>query len=234
MRKNLSLKLNWLTKPSSSTDLAVSKVSSRFMGHCSFYNTIMPLNYQDFAIITKAVFESASRAFGTPCDIEITSRSTAPFTTTFYDPGLSERMAEANAPHLLSDIPSLLEFAAQQRSAPPLLTFNSNSKKDSRALEIEKSPLEKIWDDAGFVQVSIKPISESEAPQSAWANIHFKGRQPRHASIYVQPYRDPNYCGQQVCSELLTSLKGYRYHEGDIEHTNNISGDLAAAYFRRF
>lgn len=229
MSKDLSVRSNWLSASSpSNTQLEVAhskKVSSSFIGRWSLSKLLRPMDYRDFAAITQKFYHSASEAFGTKCDIEITAHKVAPITTSFYDPGLEAMIKEANNPNLLIEIPSLLAYIKQ---IPQNSSRNALARYDDRSLPVQdKLNMERIWNEAGFVQVSIKPLNKDATAQSAWANIEFKGKAPRHASFYVQPYGEEFPYAQKVAGDMRTWAKGLHYSEEYREHRVNVNSEIA-------
>jgi hypothetical protein len=209
------------------------QVSDRFLGRWSLYRPVRPMNYADFASITQAFHAITSEAFGTPCDIQIRSYKSAPMITSFYDDTLNEQLHNANAPLVLANIPSLLDYFGTP-DQPRRIAGPSGAAQAGTAVDRAKPPMEQLWDASGYIQVVISPLDKENAPPHAFGSLVFKGAAPRFASFYVQPY---TFLGNQpvaekVCVEMQKWAQDWLFTENSPEHANNISSELAGSWHR--
>jgi hypothetical protein len=126
------------------------------MNRWSLSNRFSKISYEQFKSLTAAFQEAAEHAYGTPTKLEI---------KTMRAPAMSVSIPD----------PEMLAFLKQQNEKNTTLktdTLDDISKED--------------WDKAAYVEVNIHPEDKSKGPQSAFAQVEFKGHLPKQATFYIQ------------------------------------------------
>jgi len=208
----------------------VSNIATRARLHDLGYWVIQPLfrkmSYEDFSTITQAFGENAQRIFGTPCDVSIQAASRAPMTMSLNCPEMFASMEVENAADRILDIGSLRELGQQKKVAGP-----------EGAAGVEPA-MKKMWREAPYICVNIKPIDNNAMPPSMWAKVTFCGNS---ASFFVQPHDASDgprgEKGFDLAEPLAANMRDVAKQRGLIflpihrPHEKNMSDGFADAYF---
>lgn len=127
------------------------------MTRWSLRNAFMPVSHQEFVDYTKKFKQAAETSFGTACQLKIVALAEPKAYSTFWDDDLQSGLDKANREN------TILETDTLDDVTPAL------------------------WARAQYLEVLVKPVDETKAPQSAFAHAEFKGTQPHKATFYIQP-----------------------------------------------
>ena len=164
------------------------------MSRLSLSNLLLPVSREQFTALTAQFKQAAEHSFNGPCKLEIHAMDAVKATSTFvHDDWIMEAMAAGNKQRTFFETDD-----------PAKLTSD-------------------IWNKAAYVEVSVKPVNEKDAPTSAWGQAEFKGYRPRQATFYLQP--DDGKAMKSMKSQNPLKLTGDGY-------TSNT--DFSASLINRF
>lgn len=123
----------------------------------SLSNRFFSVSHEQFLSLVDTFKTATEQSFATPCKIQVEALKSHRVYTTFYDPALMQMIDEENNNRLLV------------RSD----TIDAVTKD--------------VWKKSGNVQVSIHPVDDKAAPQSAFAQAEFGCGNRRLATFYMQP-----------------------------------------------
>lgn len=166
------------------------------MARWSLSNVMRPLTHEQFQSYTKEFKAAAEEAFGTACSLKIRALRSPKVYTTFYDKDIQSELNTVNRANTILETDKLEEV--------------------SRSL----------WDETGYVDVTINPVESEQAPAYAFGYLEFKGNLPRQATFYIQPD------GEDVKNAMLESGKGKVV--GDGFNSNGTRSGAVPLSIRRF
>lgn len=150
------------------------------MSRLSISNLLLPVSRDQFTALTAQFKQAAEHSFGGACKLEIHAMDEVKTTSTFmHEDWIMEAIAEGN---------KRLTFF--ETDDPAKLTAD-------------------IWNKAAYVEVSVKPVNEKDAPTSAWGHVEFKGYRLRQATFYLQP--DDGNAMKSIRSQNPLKLAGDGY-----------------------
>ncbi|PCI01839.1 MAG: hypothetical protein COB76_00455 [Alphaproteobacteria bacterium] len=127
------------------------------MSRVQLKNTIKPITYEQFSKTSQAFYIATSAIFKTSCSIEINAYSRPKFHQSMLDPGVTE-------------------FEKKNNDQFNFFTASNVFGRDTFPKD--------AFLQAAQVEVLIRPIDESLAPQSAFAIADYTGKT---ADFYIQP-----------------------------------------------
>jgi hypothetical protein len=127
------------------------------MTRWSLKNIFQAVSHQQFQDYTTQLREAAEKSFGTPCKLDISIMNNTKVYTTYWDDGLQDNLDQINDANTLLRTDDVANVSTA------------------------------LWGKAGYVEVTVKPVDETQAPAYAFAHVEFKGNEPRQATFYIQP-----------------------------------------------
>ena len=128
------------------------------MSRMSISNLLLPVSREQFTTLSAHFRKVAEQFFGGPCKLEIRAMNAVRLRSSFaHEDYIKDFMAGENRRRTF--------FETDDTS---MLTGD-------------------IWNKAAYVEVSIRPVEEKNAPASAWGCAEFKGHLPQQATFYLQP-----------------------------------------------
>lgn len=100
--------------------------------------------------------DACEESFGTRANISVTLLSEPKAYTTFYDDAEQNRLDQINEENTLASSNSLEKIS------------------------------EDLWNQAGYVEVTLRPTDTEKAPTSAFGHLEFKGNLSKSATYYLQ------------------------------------------------
>jgi hypothetical protein len=155
------------------------------MSRLSLSNLLLPVSREEFTALTTQFKQAAEHSFGGPCKLEIHAMDAVKSTSSFmHDDWIMEAMAEDNKRRTFFETDD-----------PAKLTAD-------------------VWNKAAYVEVSVKPVNEKDAPASAWGHAEFKGYLPRQATFYLQPDDGDAMKSMRSQNPYKRAGDGYRSNTG--------------------
>jgi hypothetical protein len=119
-------------------------------------NRFFNVSHTQFMKLALEFRRSVEAEFGTPCDMKIDVLSRTKRYISIIDDEAQSALDESNAAARIATLDKLSDLT------------------------------ESLWDRAGYVELNIRPIDKTAAPDYAFANMEAKGNRPRGVSFYVQ------------------------------------------------
>ena len=141
------------------------------MARWSISNLFRSVTHKQFIDYTTQFQQAAEQAFGTPCSLEINIM---------------------NQPKVFT---TLLHKDAQKQD--DATNDKNTTLKTNNITDITRD----IWKQANFVEVTVSPENDDDAPQSAFATAEYYGKR---ATFYIQP----DESGENVKKSMLSQTSG--------------------------
>jgi hypothetical protein len=167
----------------------------------SLSNSIQGISFQQFKDLGTEFKTAAEKAFSTECDVEAKFMARPKLTNNFFDETAMDRLNAINEQN----------------------TFTKTSDLNSI--------VEQHWNDAAYIEISIRPREKDKAPASSWAHLEFKGRYPKAATYYIQG--PENEICQGTAAEISGQHKFMRQGDGYESHGHRSADALLSIADRR-
>ncbi len=149
----------------------------------SISNLLFAISFDQFKAMVTEFKAQVEASFGTSCCLDIRAMSSVKMTSTFlHDDGVMEYMDECN------------------RRA----TFFEGS-------DVQTMPPE-AFKQAVYIEVGVRPVDASAAPNYAFGHIEFKGTRRRQATYYMQPGDDKVFTALRKAHGFQIVGDGYTHN----------------------
>lgn len=123
----------------------------------SQHNMLLGISHSQFTKLVTEFHAAAEASFGTTCSLSIAVLKEPKVYTTFVDHDISSNLDGINSANTILQTDRLGDITAR------------------------------LWRQAGYVEVTIRPTNAGQAPAHAFAHAEFKGLRPKQATFYLQP-----------------------------------------------
>lgn len=126
------------------------------MTRWSLSNILRKIQFTQFQSLSSEFQNACEKSFGTESSIALKLMSQPKAFTTFMDDVEQARLNEINNNNTISSFDSI------------------------------DSVTEEHWNNAAYVEITIRPTDKEKAPSSAFGHLEFKGNCPKSATYYLQ------------------------------------------------
>lgn len=127
------------------------------MTRWSLSNIFRAVTHTQFIDYSTHFKQAAEHAFNTECRLDIRALQGPKLYTTFMDKHIQDELDERNAENTILATEDLADITPD------------------------------LWKQAGYIEVTVRPVDEKKAPDFAFGHAEFKGCHPRQATFYIQP-----------------------------------------------
>lgn len=150
------------------------------MQRLSLSNRFRKISHAKFIALAKDFKQACEGAFGTQCSVEISALSAPKAYTTFMDDRIQEVLDRANESNHLGKAGSIEDVTKEMYRA------------------------------AKYIEMTVRPVNEDQAPDYAFGHVEFGGNRPRQATFYIQGGKD---CAE-ACEYMVSRHENMKVGDG--------------------